>query len=213
MEYPTRLNPDDESEGNSPRTEETTNTPENKKHSGFFIEILKFVVITVVIVVPVRLFVAQPFIVSGASMEPSFETGQYIIVDQISYAFEAPKRGEVIIFRYPKDTTKFFIKRVIGLPNETMELKGGNVIIKNSKNPDGFILDEPYIKSDNLNSQDMAITLKDDEYFVMGDNRHASSDSRIWGPLEEKFVIGRAFLRLFPIREGGVFPGSHTDSQ
>jgi len=183
---------------------EQSNTSTHKQ-SGFFIELIKFFILAVLIVVPIRMYIASPFLVSGASMDPTFATGQYLIVDKISYRLENPKRGEVIIFRYPKDTSKFFIKRIIGLPGETVEINGGAVTIINK---DGYTLpplNEPYVefqKYDNL-----VVILSDTEYFVMGDNREASSDSRIWGPLDEKFITGRPFLRLFPIAKIGVFPG------
>ncbi len=90
---------------------------------------------------PIRLFVAQPFIVSGASMDPTFETGEYLIVDQLSYHFDDPVRGQVVIFKYPKDESKYFIKRVIGLPGETVQIEGTDVTIFNESNPDGKKLD------------------------------------------------------------------------
>ena len=127
-----------------------------------------------VILIPIRLFIAQPFVVVGGSMDPTFATGQYLIVDELSYRFETPERGQVIIFKYPKDTTKYFIKRIIGLPSEKISIKDGVVTIKNSAHPDGFVLDEPYIKNpstSNLPEQ----TLGSNDYFVMGDNRYSQS--------------------------------------
>lgn len=180
----------------------------NEQGDGFFVEIVKFTLIALLVIVPLRLFVAQPFVVNGASMDPTFHNGQYLIVDQISYRFEKPKRGEVVIFRYPRDTTKFFIKRIIGLPNETVEIDGTSVIIKNREMPDGFTLNEPYIAN---NKEDYAAyTLNSHEYFVMGDNRPESSDSRIWGPLDESLVVGRPVIRLFPLGKLGLFPGDYS---
>lgn len=172
--------------------------------SSFFWEIIKFAVIAFIVVVPIRVFIASPFIVSGSSMDPSFATGNYLVVDEISYRLEKPERGDVVVFKYPKDPSKFFIKRVIGLPGETVEIKDGNVFIVNKSFPGGFTLSEPYIKFPKADS--MVITLGDTEYFVMGDNREASSDSRVWGPLDEQFITGRAFLRLFPLNGLGLFP-------
>lgn len=177
--------------------------------SSYFGEIIRFSILAILIVVPIRLFIAQPFVVSGASMEPTFHDGEYLIVDQLTYAFEAPERGSVIIFKYPEDPSKFFIKRVIGLPGETVQLRGKDVIIKNDAHPSGFILDEPYLESARRDSNNSTITLANDEYFVMGDNRKASSDSRVWGPLDENYLVGRAFLRLLPVTRGGVFPGDY----
>lgn len=196
----------------SPQGSRTPQRPHPPQQtSNFFGEIVKFSILAALIVIPVRLFIAQPFIVNGASMEPTFETGEYLIVDQLTYAFEAPVRGEVIIFRYPRDPSKFFIKRVIGLPGETVRLRGKDIIIVNSKHPDGFILNEPYLDENNRQSDTSEVTLADDEYFVLGDNRQESSDSRTWGPLKEEFLIGRAFLRLFPLSSDIVLPGNFQD--
>ncbi|MCK5285841.1 MAG: signal peptidase I [Candidatus Pacebacteria bacterium] len=175
---------------------------ENKEN--FIIETLKFSLIAILLVLPFRIFVAQPFLVSGASMSPNFETGHYLIVDQLSYNFEKPQRGEVIVFRYPKDPKKFFIKRIIGLPNETVILNEKTITIKNEENPNGFLIEEPYIK--NFSSNNMSTSLGEGEYFVMGDNRPASSDSRLWGVLQEDLIVGRSFLRLFPFNEIELFP-------
>jgi signal peptidase I len=170
------------------------------------IEIFRFTLIALIIVIPIRLFVAQPFIVSGASMDDTFQSGQYLIVDQVSYKFHQPNRGDVIVFRYPKDPSKFFIKRVIGLPGDTVKIDGSTVTIKNEANPDGFVLDEPYIKS-MRNVSDTTEELGEREYFVMGDNRDQSSDSRVWGVLQEERIVGRAYVRLFPPNTFDYLPG------
>lgn len=182
---------------------------ETKSHKGgvlsFIKEIAQFVFFAVIIVVPIRVFIAQPYIVSGASMDPTFQSGNYLIVDQLSYRFTEPERGEVIIFRYPVDPSKFFIKRVIGLPLETIRIENGDVAIVNETNPDGIHIEEPYKKE--AFTATMTVTLKADEYFVMGDNRNESLDSRIWGPLPKDLIVGRALVRLFPFSETAVFPG------
>src|SRR3989344_4060631 len=97
--------------------------------ASFFWETIKIVVISLIIILPIRYFIVQPFFVKGASMESNFEDGDYIFVDELSYGFGDPERGDVVIFRYPLDQSQFFIKRVIGLPNETVEIKEGKVII------------------------------------------------------------------------------------
>lgn len=185
--------------------------PEKKKGANFFIEVLKFTVLAVIIIVPFRLYIAQPFIVSGASMDPAFETGEYLIVDQVSYKFEHPPRDSVVIFKYPKDQTKYFIKRIIGLPGETVEIHGTKVTIKNSEYPQGFVLDEPYIATHNEKNEELSVTLKEDEYFVMGDNRVGSSDSRMWGPVPASLIIGRPFMRLLPLGKLEFFPGNEHE--
>lgn len=179
--------------------------PETRAHS--FWEMVRFAILALLIVIPIRTFVAQPFIVSGNSMVPTFHDNEYLIVDELSYHFREPERDDVIVFRYPKDTTKFFIKRIIGLPGETVEITGSKITIRNSAVPDGFVLEEPYVKNQSANN--MTTTLGDEEYFVMGDNRIASSDSRVWGVLPKKLIIGRAYLRLLPITEISFLPGSY----
>lgn len=184
--------------------------PEQKEN--FLKEIIRFALIALVIVVPVRLYIAQPFIVSGSSMDPTFHNGEYLIVDQLTYAFENPKRGDVVIFRYPKDPKKYFIKRLIGLPGETVSVRGRSVTITNEESPEGFELPEPYVSNEG-NGSNFTLTLSPSEYFVMGDNRPASSDSRSWGPLAEEFLIGRAFVRLLPPNSIAVLPGQFRENE
>lgn len=172
-------------------------------------EIFRFSLIAILIVVPIRLFIAQPFIVSGASMEDTFHSGEYLIVDQVTYKFEEPARGDVIIFRYPRDPSKFFIKRVIGLPGDTVVIEDGVVTITNEANPNGMILGEDYAEVMPPAAK-FVETVGDREYFVMGDNRDESSDSRAWGVLQEERIIGRAWLRLFPPQEVDYLPGAQA---
>lgn len=173
-------------------------------------EIIKFALLALVIVIPIRTFIAQPFIVSGNSMVPTFENNEYLIVDEISYRIHEPERGDVIIFRYPKDPSKFFIKRIIGLPGETLTINGQKITVKNESHPEGFVVEEPYVKNQATN--ELTVTLPEGQYFVMGDNRSASSDSRVWGNVPEKNIIGRAFLRVLPIAEASVLPGDYKQT-
>ena len=178
-------------------------------------EIFEVVVIAVVTVFIIRTYLVQPFLVSGASMEPNFSDGNYLLIDEITYRFREPERGEVIVFHYPLDRSLFFIKRIIGLPGETVDVNGDIVKIYNKENPDGKVLVEPYIYIDK-NAKNMladfklTTTLKDGEYFVMGDNRHNSSDSRFWGVLPKEDIIGRTFLRLFPFNEMSIHTGEYN---
>ena len=186
--------------------EKIENLPTGKQgKSDFWKELIKLVLIAIVVVVPFRIFIAQPFIVDGASMDPTFSTSQYLIVDELTYHFRTPARGSVIIFKYPKDTSKFFIKRVIGLPDETVVLKDGVVTIINSTHPNGFVLNEPYVKF--TKPDNSTYILGADEYFLMGDNRFGSADSRLWGPMPSKDIIGRPILRVWPPT---VWPGDET---
>lgn len=186
--------------------EEVANTPPKKeKGKNSFMETMRFVFVALIIVVPIRFFVAQPFVVSGSSMYPTFTNGDYLIVDELSYHLGKPERNDVVIFRYPKDPKKFFIKRIIGLPGETVNINGSIITITNKENMDGFVLIQDYIK--NTSSNNIHFELKDNEYYVMGDNRSASSDSRYWGAVPSENIIGKAFLRLYPLDKIDIMPG------
>jgi len=189
-------------------TFDSTSEPQLPKSEHPFSEIVRFAIIALIIVIPIRMFVAQPFIVSGASMDDTFENGQYLIVDQLSYYLEAPERGDVVVFRYPKDPSKYFIKRVIGVPGDTLTIEGNVITVVNQSHIEGATLSEPYVDqmSDNTNLTEV---LGEKEYFVMGDNRDFSSDSRSWGILTEDKIIGRALVRLFPIQKLSLWPGKY----
>jgi signal peptidase I len=184
---------------------------QEEKRENFFTELLKFALVALVIVVPVRLFVAQPFIVSGISMVPTFEDAQYLIIDEATYHFNAPKRGDVVVFRYPKDPSQFFIKRIIGLPGEVVHINDTGVSITKA---DGTSeqLDESHIVNRG-NGPDQTYTVSEGTYFVMGDNRPESSDSRTWGLLPRKNIVGRVFMRLLPIQSAALFPGYIAEPQ
>jgi signal peptidase I len=180
----------------------------NTVRDGIVDDVVKFTLIALLIVIPIRIFIAQPFIVRGASMEPTFQNGEYVIVDQLSYRFSEPERGDVIILRYPKDESVFFIKRVIGLPGETVELVGTTILIQTKDGGAPLTLDQSYIQEDHLQNEYGVYELGADEYFVLGDNRRESSDSRSWGVLPERDVIGKAFIRLLPLQRIDFLPGS-----
>lgn len=171
-------------------------------------EIVKFTILALLIVTPFRFFVAQPFIVSGASMEPTFDPREYLVIDELSYRFEKPQRGDVVIFRYPQDPSTFFIKRIVAMPGETISFTRGEMRIRAADGTE-VALEEPYTQGSMRTTPDQETTLHDDEYFVLGDNRSASSDSRVWGPLQEKYIIGRAYARLFPFTEISILPGEY----
>lgn len=174
-------------------------------NSKFWKELVKLVFLSLLIVIPFRLYIAQPFIVEGASMDPTFETGDYLIVDELTYRFKTPERGSVLIFKYPRDPKKSFIKRVIGLPNETVSISDGQVTITGAKHPDGLVLTEPYVKFGKRDSLDYVLGAN--EYFVLGDNRRASADSRVWGPVPEENIVGRPIIRFLP---PAIFPGDKS---
>lgn len=169
-------------------------------------EIVVFLLLAVLIVIPFRLFIAQPFIVQGASMEPTYVNGEYLVIDQLTYHFNEPKRGDVITFRYPNDPSVFFIKRIIGLPGETVVVDDETVTITDP-GVGTFELVEPYAKFDGPLFGRQSLTLEEDEYFVLGDNRPRSSDSRVWGVLPKENIMGRAYLRLLPLSHIDYLPG------
>lgn len=192
---------------------ERTDTPEIKEKSGSqsFWELVRFALIALIIVVPIRVLVAEPFVVSGSSMAPTFKDGDYLIVDKLSYRLANPHRDDVVIFRFPGDPSKFYIKRIIGLPSETVIIDGGKITIINEAHPDGLVLDQPFIEKPSSNN--LRFDLKADEYFVMGDNRNASSDSRFWGPVKRDLLSGRALLRLLPINKIETLPGDYNQTE
>jgi signal peptidase I len=174
-------------------------------------ELLTFVVLAVVIVVPIRLFVAQPFVVEGESMHPTFESGDYLIVDQLSYRLREPERGDVVVFRYPNDESVFYIKRIIGLPGETVHIEGGITRVTRADGSE-LVLDESYVVAEDV-TYTLDRTLGPDQFFVMGDNRPRSSDSRTWGALPKHDIMGRAYLRLLPVDGIDVLPGAESVPQ
>jgi len=198
-------------EGEEKKITQTKPSEKEEKKRGvmsFVWEVIRFVFLALIIVVPIRIYIAQPYIVSGTSMEPTFETGNYLIVDQLSYRLADPERGDIIIFRYPLKTSKFLIKRIIGLPGETLRMDVGSLAVTSAGTDEFIKIEEPYVEKMALNT--FSMTLSDDEYFVMGDNRRASLDSRVWGPLERKYIVGRALVRLLPLTQIEVLPGKHS---
>lgn len=168
---------------------------------SFLWEVTKITVVALAIILPIRYFLVQPFFVKGASMEPNFDDGQYLIIDELSYRFGNPQRGEVVVFHYPNDPSQYFIKRLIGLPGETVEIFNGRVKIYNNVHPLGFVLDESkYLPDDLLTLGEIKQKLEPDQYFVLGDNRVSSSDSRFWGSLPKKNLVGRVWLRAWPLK-------------
>lgn len=189
---------------------------------SFLLEIVKVFVLALVIITPIRIFLFQPFFVQGASMEPNFKDGQYLIINELGYketdiglgdkqmfsvgSFKELKRGDVVVFRYPKDPKQFFIKRVVALPGEKIKTSENKVYIFNKENPEGFVLDESdYLSKGIITPGDVIQQLNENEYFVMGDNRSYSHDSRAWGPLDKEFIVGKVLLRAWPFNEAAVY--------
>ena len=168
-------------------------------------EIIEIVLVAVLVVFGVRSFLVQPFLVSGASMEPNFHGGDYILINELSYRFREPERGEVVVFRYPGDERTFFVKRIIGLPGERVVVTDGELYIYKEGDPEGQLIREDYLPRDLQTIGEKDMTLGDGEYFVMGDNRDASFDSRQWGALERSEMIGSVWVRLWPLNKVMAF--------
>ncbi len=181
----------------------------------FLWEIVKIVILALIIIIPVRVFFFQPFFVQGSSMEPNFHDGEYLVVGEFGYKetsvglggtdlfnvmpFRELHRGDAVVFRPPGITGQFFIKRVIGLPGETIEINNSRIIIKNAQAPGGFVLNErTYLLPSVETTGDRVLTLGDNEYFLLGDNRTASKDSRAFGPVSKDRITGKVMLRAWP---------------
>jgi signal peptidase I len=185
---------------------QTATPPASSTALAFLFELIQVVAVSLAIIIPVWYFLIQPFYVKGASMEQSFYDHEYLIIDELSYRYRNPDRGDIIVFRYPADPKQFFIKRVVGLPGETVEIANGIVKIYNDKYPNGTVLSEKsYLDPEVLSAGSRTVTLKFDEYFVMGDNRPASLDSRYFGAIKRDAIVGRVWLRGWPFDRWKVF--------
>lgn len=189
---------------------------------GSFFELVKVMLFAAIIIIPVKTFFFQPFFVEGASMEPSFSGGDYLIVNEFGYKttdirlgdtlnfsvhpFRDLVRFDAVVFRYPRNPSQYFIKRIIGLPGETVQIKDSRVTIYNKEHPNGFLLDDRSYLSPRVVTTDMAaVELKSDEYFVLGDNRPNSYDSRVIGPIPENKIIGKVSVRVWPFTGAGMY--------
>ena len=170
----------------------------------FVWEIFKVVVISLAIIIPVRYYLIKPFYVKGASMEPTFYDHEYLIINELSYHLGSPGRGDAVVFKYPLDQRQYFIKRVIGLPGETVRVADGHVYILNNQHPKGIELTEDYLLPAMKTLGEVEVTLAGDEYYLLGDNRLASLDSRVFGPVKEDLIIGKTFFRGWPINRFGL---------
>lgn len=178
----------------------------------FLWELMKVVVVSLAIILPVRYFLVQPFYVKGASMEPTYHERDYLIVDEVSYRFQNPERGDVIVFKCASPACglsrgEYLIKRVIGLPGEQVELREGLVFVRSTEHPEGFYLDErPYLIRGIYPHDTVKVVLSSNEFFVMGDNRCWSFASEDFGPIQRSWIIGRAWIRGWPFSKAGFLP-------
>ena len=192
-----------------------------KKIGSFLWETFKLALISLLVILPIRYFLVEPFFVLGASMEPNFQNGDYLVIDEISYLTGNPARGDVVVFQYPHNPREcqnivyqfthskdcpYYIKRVIAMPGESIAIDDKGILIKNAEKPNGFFLEEKYLPNNNKETYgNVSMELGHNEYFVMGDNRSHSSDSRLWGPLPRSFMSGKVLMRAFPFDKAQVF--------
>jgi len=174
---------------------------------GIIYRVLKYLLIAIIIIIPIRLFVAQPFIVSGDSMWPTYDHGEYVIINKIAYETGQPVRGDVIVFQYPLDPSYYFIKRIVGMPGETVTMNGDTVTVLHTDGSKETLV-EPYATSTNVTKNSSVTALASNEYFVLGDNRDVSTDSREWGPLQKKFIVGKVLTNFIHITDAGFLSRS-----
>jgi signal peptidase I len=169
------------------------------------LEVLEVALVAVGAVFLIRSFLIQPFLVSGSSMVPNFKNGDYLLVDELTYHFRLPERGEVVVFRYPNDMSTYFIKRIIGLPGERVVIKDNKITVYSGENQQGFVLAESYLPGSVHTNGEEEFKLKDGQYLMLGDNRSYSFDSRSWGLLPASDIIGLVRLRLWPVTDFRAF--------
>lgn len=169
----------------------------------FFLELIKVALLAGLTIGLIRYFLFKPFYVKGQSMEPTFYEHEYLIIDELTYRFREPERGEIVVFRAPGEQKDYYLKRVIGLPGERVKIEGRQIVISNSDYPQGIVVQEEYLDEETLGSR--TVTLAPDQYFVLGDNRSASYDSRQFGPIHRSAIIGRTWLRGWPFTRISTF--------
>jgi signal peptidase I len=185
--------------------------PTKKSKIVVFIENVVYIATAIVLAMVVQKFIIRPFVVNGESMDPTLQTGDYLLIDEVTYKLHEPQRGDVVVFKAPPEPTKYFIKRIVGLPGDTVSIKGSVVTITNTLYPKGTVLVEPFVT--HLGTNDITVKVPSDQYFVMGDNRSGSFDSRSWGTLPKANISGRALVRLLPIKQIDYLPGKMNYEQ
>jgi signal peptidase I len=159
---------------------------------------LRDLILATLLAFVVIVFLYQPVQVEGTSMAPRIGNRERIFINKFVYRFEPIRRGDIVVFRYPLDPSKSYIKRVIGLPGEQVSFRDGHVLV------DGVILSEPYLSARYLDSQDYPpVNVEPDHYYVLGDHRDSSSDSRVWGTVARTHIYGKAVLVYWPFSEFG----------
>lgn len=170
-----------------------------------FLHFFGFLSLALIAVLAIRFFIVQPFLVRGESMVPTFHNFDYLFVERVSYYFRAPERGDVVVFRFPQNESDFFIKRIIASSGERVAIQNGVITIYAAGKKNPLILEEPLAFRSVPTQGDIDITLGGNEYFVLGDNRGASFDSRKWGALPMRDIVGRVLLRVWPLTGAEFF--------
>lgn len=177
-----------------------------KKVGSFFLDLVETIVIALALFVIMYLFLFQPHQVKGNSMYANFHDGEYLLTDKVSYHLSQPKRGEVVIFKAPQNQEFDYIKRIIGLPEEKLRIQNGAVFIDEKKLEEPYLPEATWTRGGKFLPEGKTIIIPQGQYFVMGDNRGHSSDSRDWGPVPREGIIGKAWLRYWPLKEIGLIP-------
>ncbi len=175
-----------------------------KRAVSIFFDLIESVVVALSIFVVIYLFLVQPHQVKGASMDPTFHDGQYILTDKISYRFNLPQRGDVVVFKAPMNPDFDYIKRIIGLPGDTITIQEGQVVINEQPLSDEYIQSDTVLLPGQYIREGEQMTVGSDEFFVLGDNRSHSADSRQWGMVPKKDIIGKVFFRYWPVNKFGI---------
>lgn len=175
-----------------------------KRLGAFFLDVLEVIVFAVGIFFFIYLLIMRPHKISGQSMMPNFKDGEFLLTEKVTYYTRNPDRGDVVVFMPPISTTDEFIKRVVGLPGERIVIKSGRVYINDKLLPEPYINEGTVTSGGPFISGDTQYTVPQGQYFVMGDNRQNSSDSRYWGPITKKVMTGRAWVTYWPINISGV---------
>jgi len=187
------------------------NTPQQDPSNSLGSHIIDFIqtlVVFAAIGTAIYFFIAQPHKVSGSSMVPNFHNGDYIITDKVSYKIGSPQHGDIIVFKNPRDESQDFIKRIIGIPGDTVKVENGVVTVNGTQIPEPYLLSGLFTENRAYFTEGKEVTVEDGKYIVFGDNRPNSSDSREWGFITNAEIIGKVFLRYWPADQIGIIKGS-----
>ena len=182
-----------------------------KRLGAFFLDILEVVVFAVAIFLFLYLLVLQPHKIKGASMEPNFPNGEYLLTDKVKYRFNEPARGDVVVFKAPTGNGEEYIKRIIGLPGEKISVRNAKVYVNGKELKEDYIPETSPTYGGNFLQENQVITVPEGNLFVLGDNRPHSSDSRSFGPITKDKITGRAWLIYWPLKNGGLIPKTNYD--